>query len=141
MGTMEAVSKGAAENGGEVLGITCEEIENWRPVAHNLWVQQVIHCQTLEERIRILIQQADAGAIALPGGIGTLAEIIMFWNYLNIHPQDIRPLILVGNAWQQTIRAFCEAQKNYLPSVLPRNFHFVNSVNDALQRFVLLTSG
>ena len=32
IGSMEAVSRGAAEAGGHVVGVTCEEIEAWRPV-------------------------------------------------------------------------------------------------------------
>ena len=30
MGTMEAVSRGASEAGGHVIGVTCEDIEEWR---------------------------------------------------------------------------------------------------------------
>ena len=30
VGAMEAVSRGAGEAGGHVIGVTCEEIENWR---------------------------------------------------------------------------------------------------------------
>jgi len=30
MGTMEAVSRGAAEAGGHVIGVTCKDIERWR---------------------------------------------------------------------------------------------------------------
>ncbi len=30
MGTMEAVSRGACEAGGHVIGVTCEDIEEWR---------------------------------------------------------------------------------------------------------------
>ena len=33
IGTMEAVSRGAAESGGHVIGVTCEEIEAWRKVS------------------------------------------------------------------------------------------------------------
>ena len=40
IGTMEAVSRGAAEAGGHVIGVTCDEIENWRPVAPNRWIKE-----------------------------------------------------------------------------------------------------
>jgi len=40
IGTMEAVSRGAAENGGHVIGVTCEEIETWRKVRVNRWVKK-----------------------------------------------------------------------------------------------------
>ena len=35
MGTMEASSRGAAESGAHVIGVTCDEIENWRKKSHN----------------------------------------------------------------------------------------------------------
>src|SRR5512141_3056804 len=40
IGTMEAVSRGASEAGGHVIGVTCEDIENWRKVAANRWVME-----------------------------------------------------------------------------------------------------
>jgi uncharacterized protein (TIGR00730 family) len=135
MGTMEAVSKGSAEAGGYVVGVTCEEIENWRPTSHNAWVHEVIHCTSLAERIRRLIQEGTVGLIALPGGIGTLAEIVLYWNHVIIHPEDRRPLIFIGQAWKATIQAFCKAQEIYLDGSLPANFHFVISVDEAVQYF------
>jgi len=39
IGTMEAVSRGAAEAGGHVIGVTCEDIEQWRKVNPNRWVK------------------------------------------------------------------------------------------------------
>ena len=72
IGTMEAVSRGAAENSGHVIGVTCDEIETWRQVGPNKWVQEELRFATLRERLYALIENCDA-AIALPGGIGTLA--------------------------------------------------------------------
>jgi hypothetical protein len=40
IGTMEAVSRGTSEAGGKVIGVTCDQIEVWRPVAPNEWVQE-----------------------------------------------------------------------------------------------------
>ena len=40
IGTMEAISRGAAEYGGYVIGVTCDEIESWRPVKPNSWIHQ-----------------------------------------------------------------------------------------------------
>ena len=50
IGTMEAVSKGAAEAGAHVIGVTCEQIENWRPVGRNKWVIEERKYRTLGER-------------------------------------------------------------------------------------------
>ena len=53
IGTMEAVSRGAAEAGGHVIGVTCEEIEAWRPVRVNAWVKEEIRRKTLMERLQV----------------------------------------------------------------------------------------
>ena len=39
-GTMEAVSRGAAEAGGQAIGVTCGEIESWRGVQPNPWLTE-----------------------------------------------------------------------------------------------------
>src|SRR5512137_1080453 len=69
IGSMEAVSRGANESGGHVIGITCAEIEAWRPGRANPWVQEEWRYATMRERTFALIDNCDA-AIALPGGIG-----------------------------------------------------------------------
>ena len=40
MGTMEAVSRGASEAGGHVIGVTCIDIEEWRGSSPNQWVKE-----------------------------------------------------------------------------------------------------
>ena len=81
IGTMEAVSRGCAEAGGHVIGVTCDQIEAWRPVKPNQWLMQEIRHPTLHARLLSLIEECEA-AIALPGGVGTLAEIVMMWNLI-----------------------------------------------------------
>jgi predicted Rossmann-fold nucleotide-binding protein len=49
-GSMEAISRGAAEAGGHVIGVTCDEIENWRPMRPNAWVKEEIRLATLPDR-------------------------------------------------------------------------------------------
>src|SRR5512136_460580 len=68
IGAMEAVSRGASEAGGHVIGVTCDEIESWRPVSANRWVSEEWHYATLQERMIALIKNADA-FLALPGGV------------------------------------------------------------------------
>ena len=116
IGTMEAVSRGASEAGGHVIGVTCDEIEDWRPVAPNQWVAEEKRCQTLRKRLYVLIDDCD-GAIALPGGIGTLAEVALTWAQLQIQPEDQKPLILIGSGWQETLAAFKTTLGEYIPVV------------------------
>jgi len=115
IGTMEAVSRGCAEAGGHVLGITCDEIERWRPVKPNRWVLEEIRHQTVHTRLLDLINRCDA-AIALPGGVGTLAEIAMMWNQMQTEAITRRPLVLVGPGWGKTFRAFFLSLDGYVPA-------------------------
>ena len=105
MGTMEAVSRGAAENGGHVIGVTCDEIERWRNNHHNQWVLEEWRVATLQDRITKLIDSCDL-AIALPGGAGTLAEIILMWNRIQIQAIAARPILLVGPGVEECFQYF-----------------------------------
>ncbi len=102
IGTMEAVSRGAAEAGGHVIGVTCEEIEQWRPLGPNPWVKEKWRKKTLFERLQALILGCEA-ALALPGGPGTLTEISLMWNLMIIGSLHRRPLILIGEGWQSVL--------------------------------------
>jgi uncharacterized protein (TIGR00730 family) len=133
IGTMEALSRGAAETGGHVIGVTCDQIEAWRPVKANPWVGEDWHYATLQQRIFALIENCDA-ALALPGGIGTLAEIMLTWNLLLTHVLPPRPLILVGPGWQSTVNRFLKAQGRYIPIVQRQWASFSPDVDSAFQR-------
>jgi uncharacterized protein (TIGR00730 family) len=113
-GTMEAVSRGANEAGGHVIGVSCEEIETWRALKVNSWVIEEIRLPTLMDRIGYLIRHCDA-AIALPGGPGTLAEISVMWNLMIISAIPAKPLVLVGEGWQETIQKYHELSAIYAP--------------------------
>lgn len=113
IGTMEAASRGAAEAGGHVIGVTCQEVEAWRKVQPNAWVLEEWRFDTLHERLLALIDGCDA-AIALPGGVGTMLEIAMMWNRMIIDAIPHRPLILVGSGWQQTLAGFLVEQGGYV---------------------------
>jgi uncharacterized protein (TIGR00730 family) len=113
MGTMEAVSRGAAEAGGHVIGVTCDELEAWRPVKHNPWVKEEKRYPRLRDRLLALIDGCDA-ALALPGGPGTLAEVSMMWNHLLTDAISPRPLILVGKGWQATFATYFESMGPYV---------------------------
>lgn len=114
IGTMEAVSRGAAEAGGHVIGVTCAQIERWRPVKPNAWVREERRCETLLERLRALIEGCDA-AIALPGGPGTLAEMALTWNLMIIGAIPPRLLILVGTGWRAVIEEMYAGLGEYIP--------------------------
>jgi len=132
IGTMEAVSRGAAAAGGHVIGVTCDEIERWRPVSANQWVKEEWRRETLMERLQALIEGCDA-AIALPGGPGTLTEISLTWNLMIIGAMTPRPLILVGDGWQSVFAQFFNEFHAYMPVNQRELIQFVPDVKTAVE--------
>ena len=132
IGTMEAVSRGCAEAGGHVIGVTCDEIEAWRPVKPNQWVQEEMRYPSLNARLLTLINECDA-AIALPGGVGTLAEIVMMWNQMQTAAIPTRPLILIGEGWAEMIEALYRGQDSYIPETHRTQVHLAGDVESAFQ--------
>lgn len=104
-GTMTAVSQGAAEAQGRVIGVTCRQITEFRRFGPNRWVQEEICYETLRDRLLHLVLHND-GMIVLPGGIGTLSEMTMAWGLLQVGEMEKRPFSLLGSVWQETIHAF-----------------------------------
>ncbi len=102
VGTMTAVSQGAAEAGGHVIGVTCDQIEQFRPGGANPFVTEEIRYPTLRERLLHLVTH-NAGMIALPGGIGTLSEMTLAWSFLQVGEISPRPLVLLGKMWPAVV--------------------------------------
>lgn len=113
-GVMEAASRGAAEAGGHVIGVTCTLIENWREgFRANGWVKEEIKFGSLRERLYHLVEFCDA-AIALPGGIGTLSEISLTWSLIQTNEIKAKPFVVVGQVWTETLAAFLRESDGYL---------------------------
>ena len=104
-GTMTAVSQGASEVGGHVIGVTSAQIERFRPLGANQWVAEEIKFESLRDRLLHLIIQND-GMITLPGGIGTLSEMSLAWSFLQVGEVEPRPFALLGQMWRDGIDAF-----------------------------------
>ncbi|WKZ34407.1 MAG: LOG family protein [Anaerolineales bacterium] len=133
MGTMEAVSRGAYESGGHVIGVTCEDIEAWRNTTANQWVKEERKKKSLMERLSTLIDGCDA-AMALPGGPGTLTEITLMWNLMIVEALPRRPLILVGRGWQSTFDRFFIEFENYMPIHQRELLYFADDVKTAVKK-------
>jgi len=103
-GLMEAVSAGAAESGGEVIGVTAPSVFPGRSRA-NEFLTAERPAPNLVSRIGTMLEMSDA-AIALPGSLGTLTELIVTWN-LNFVAQFSGaapiPLITVGSQWSDLV--------------------------------------
>ncbi len=133
IGTMEAVSRGAHEAGGHVIGVTCAEIERWRGVGANRWVKEEWKKETLVERLHTLIHESDA-AFALPGGAGTLTEISLLWNLMIVESLHRRPLILIGRGWQSTFDQFFREFSSYMTTPQREILKFAPDVQTAVDQ-------
>ena len=131
IGTMEAVSRGAYEAGGHVVGVTCEDIENWRKVAPNRWVKEERRKKSLMDRLQVLIEDCDA-ALALPGGAGTLTEITLMWNLMIVESRHRTPLILIGHGWQSTFDQFFKDFDGYISANQQELVQFAEDVKTAV---------
>jgi len=102
-GIMEAISRGAHEAGGHVIGVTMEQFK----VAPNPYLKKIVPSADFYARLQTLIRQSE-GYIALRGGMGTVTEISLVWNKLQMKVLPPRPLILLGECWPGAINCLRE---------------------------------
>jgi len=96
-GTMSAAAKGAAEAGGQIIGVTCTAFKRSKA---NQYITREITTGSLDERLDMLIKLGQA-YIALPGGTGTLLELAKVWELKNKgFIKTDKPIILLGSFWK-----------------------------------------
>jgi len=99
-GMMEAVSKGATEAGGKVIGFTCATFGD-QP--GNKYLSTEIQRHDIYDRLRSLISGSEL-FIVQRGGVGTLSELFLVLDV--IRKMDTKPkVILVGMFWLNVITA------------------------------------
>jgi uncharacterized protein (TIGR00725 family) len=94
-GIMEAVSKGAAEKGRDVIGVT---VNLWNSTP-NQYITNEVKCSSIFERLDKLIEIGDA-YIILQGGTGTLLELAAVWELSNKGLMDHKPIACHSSMWQ-----------------------------------------
>ncbi|MGL4404658.1 MAG: TIGR00730 family Rossman fold protein [Notoacmeibacter sp.] len=90
-GIMGAVAEGAAAGGGKILGIIPKFLLNKEaPDTHRVAKTEIVVTETMHQRKHLMFEQSDA-FVALPGGIGTVEEIIemMTWGQLGHHSKPL----------------------------------------------------
>ena len=101
-GIMEACSRGAAEAGAHVVGVTVDLFEKRGPA--NRWVTERVHTPDLYERLRHIVDRAD-GFITVPGSIGTLTELFLVWTLLSVGGRRPAPRGVMGGPWARGLEA------------------------------------
>lgn len=96
-GLMQAANEGAAEAGerGRSIGI---RVTLPFEQGANEFVSQAFEHRTFFTRLHQFVLVSDAFIVA-PGGIGTVLELMMIWQLLQVRHVDHVPLILVGTMW------------------------------------------
>jgi uncharacterized protein (TIGR00730 family) len=120
-GAMAAVSRGAHEAGGHVIGVTVDLFERRGPV--NPWVRERVHTPDLFERLRHLVNSAD-GFVAVAGSIGTLTELFLVWTLVSVEGREAAPIVLMGPHW----RAWLDLHRG--PAFVPPRLHDLIEVAD-----------
>lgn len=99
-GIMGAVARAVRENGGRVTGVIPEFLmEHEANSTPEDFCDRVLVTQNMHERKQLMFEHADA-FVTLPGGIGTLEEIIemMTWAQLGRHTKPMC-FLDVANFW------------------------------------------
>ena len=106
-GVMEAVSRGAREAGGHVVGVTVDVIARNFERLPNAFLSQEVRTAALLERIDKMVE-LGAAYVVLPGGAGTLAELGVVWNLALLGVLQNKPLIVVGRGWERVLHVMVD---------------------------------
>jgi uncharacterized protein (TIGR00730 family) len=130
-GLMGAVATAVQARGGDIIGIIPEfltEREHMFTGAHELVITRDMH-----ERKRIMFERSDA-FVALPGGIGTLEEMVeqLTWAQLGRHRKPVLLANLKG-FWDSLIDVFTNMGRlGFVHSAATLNYVITDNVEDIL---------
>jgi len=98
VGLMGAVAKSVLDHGGSVTGIIPDFLANRERM--NPGLTELVVTPDMHERKRLMFERSDA-FVALPGGVGTLEELVeqMTWQQLGRHTKPVL-LANIDNFWE-----------------------------------------
>ena len=101
VGLMGTVARAVLENGGHVTGIIPDFLKSRERMLDE--IQETIVVSDMHTRKRLMFERSDA-FVALPGGIGTLEELVeqLTWAQLGQHNKPIL-LLSVNGFWDPLI--------------------------------------
>jgi len=133
-GIMGAVAEGALKAGGKVTGIIPRFLINKEATETALdRLDELLITDNMHERKHKMFEKSDA-FVALPGGIGTVEEIVevMTWGQLGHH----RKPILIANIdgyWTPLLRLFDQMRDlGFISSSMNIHFHVADRVEDII---------
>lgn len=130
IGLMGEIANAVLDNGGHVTGIIPDFLANRE---HRMHRGEIIHTRNMHERKQLMFEQADA-FVALPGGVGTLEEVVeqMTWVQLGHHK---KPVLLANiKAFWEPLRALLAHMEelNFIRPGLSVDYLVADRIEDAL---------
>ncbi len=102
-GMMEAVCRGCSDGGGRTEGIGLTHFT----AQHNRFIDDFSVAASLGKRLDYFVGKSDR-FLALPGGIGTVTEVLFVWDLAKTRQTDKTPVLLYGPMWESLISALKE---------------------------------
>src|SRR6478672_7620119 len=131
-GLMGAVAHAVIDNGGSVTGIIPEFLKNRELMLKS--AQDLVVVPDMHTRKRLMFERADA-FIALPGGIGTLEELVeqMTWAQLGRHT---KPILLadINGFWRPLLSLLAHMRESgFLRPGLEVRYLVAERIEDAIE--------
>ena len=112
IGLMGTVSNAALEAGGTVTGVIPRFMveQNW----HHTGLTKLVETENMHERKQLMAEMSD-GVIALPGGCGTMEELleIITWKQLGLY---LKPIVILN------VDGFFDSLLEMLQRAIDENF-------------------
>lgn len=133
VGLMGAVATSALDHGGKVTGI----IPDFLTARENALTraQEMIVTRDMHERKRLMFERSDA-FVALPGGVGTLEELVeqLTWQQLGRHSKPIL-LANIDGFWEPLLALLTHMKATaFIRPTLAVNILQANRVEDILPK-------
>ena len=135
-GLMQAANEGA--NAAGAPGSVGIRVELPFEQDVNPFVMQAFEHETFFTRLHHFVIASDA-FVVVPGGIGTVLEMLMIWQLLQVRHVDKVPLILVGKMWKGLVEwARTSMLDARLALASPRDFDIPTCVDTADEAIALI---
>ena len=132
MGLMSAVSDAALAAGGEVTGVIPRFMveEGW----HHTGLTRLVEVESMHERKKMMADLSDA-VIALPGGCGTLEELleIITWKQLGLY---LNPVVILNvKGYFDPLLAMLQraVEENFMRTQHGSIWHVAKTVREAVE--------
>ena len=131
LGLMGAVARAVAENGGHVTGIIPEFLHTReRKFADT---SELVIVPDMHTRKRMMFERADA-FLALPGGIGTLEELVEQLTWVQLDRHD-KPVVIadIGGFWRPLLSLMAHMRENgFIRQDLEVRYMVAEKIGDVL---------